>query len=188
MFPAPTLTTARLVLRGHQAHDLDDCLTLWQEPAVIQYTTGRPLTRQDVWLRLLRHTGHWTLLGFGNWLAFEQSTGRLVGELGLGRFKRDFLHDHPELDPLPEAAWVLMPWAHGQGFASEALTAIFDWQDEHLPSLPSFCIIQPENTPSLRLASAFGFRSEMTLLQDDREWTVLLRSVGTALSAGSSSS
>ncbi|AWN24509.1 GNAT family N-acetyltransferase [Deinococcus irradiatisoli] len=166
------------MLRGHQPHDLDDCLALWQDPAVIRYTTGRPLSRQDVWLRLLRHAGHWALFGFGNWLAFEQRTGRLVGELGLGRFKRDFLQDHPELDPLPEAAWVLMSWAHGQGFASEALTAIFEWHGQHQPPLPSFCIIQPENTPSLRLASAFGYKPQIDLRQDDREWRVLLRPVG----------
>jgi len=162
------------MLRGHQPDDLDACVTLWQDPAVIQYTTGRPLTRQDVWSRLLRHPGHWALLGFGYWLAFEQASGRLVGEVGLARFKRTLLDEHPELDPLPEAGWVLMPWAHGQGYAREAMTAVLDWHDQQRTE-QSFCIIHPENAPSLRLAAALGYQARFSVPEEEPQSTVLFR-------------
>lgn len=175
MLLVPILHTERLLLRGHQETDLDDCAALWSDPEVTRYTTGTPLPRQDVWTRLLRHPGHWALFGFGYWLAFERSTGRFVGEVGIARFKRDLLAGLPELDPLPEAGWVFMPWSHGQGFASEAVRAVLEWRDTSVESGGTFCIIQPENGPSLRLAGKFGFEAYRKASHVGREWEVLMR-------------
>lgn len=172
---APTLTTERLLLRGHRAADLDDCAALWQDPEVTRYTTGQPVARQDVWTRLLRHPGHWGLLGFGYWLAFEKASGRFVGEVGLARFERDFLAGQPDLGALPEAGWVTLPWAHGQGFASEAMTAVLAWQDRQGRWPRSFCIIHPDNAPSLRLAGKLGFRPERGARRGEATWQILLR-------------
>ncbi|GAA5436223.1 GNAT family N-acetyltransferase [Deinococcus aquaticus] len=155
---APILTTPRLLLRPHRMDDLAACVELWQDPVVTRYTSGRPLARQDVWTRLLRHPGHWALLGFGYWVVEERTSGRFVGEVGLGRFKRDLLADHPELDAIPEAGWVTLPWAHGRGYAGEALLAVMAWRDMNLPVSETFCIISPENAASLRLAARVGFK------------------------------
>ncbi|MFC3833141.1 MULTISPECIES: GNAT family N-acetyltransferase [Deinococcus] len=157
MTTAPTLTTPRLLLRPHRADDLDSCVELWQDAVVTRYTSGKPLARQDVWTRLLRHPGHWALLGFGYWVAEERESGRFVGEVGLGRFKRDLLAGQPELDAVPEAGWVTLPWAHGRGYAGEAVGAVLGWRDAHLPGAETFCIISPENAASLRLAARVGF-------------------------------
>lgn len=157
MTTAPTLTTPRLLLRPHRADDLDLCVELWQDAVVTRYTSGKPLARQDVWTRLLRHPGHWALLGFGYWVAEERESGRFVGEVGLGRFKRDLLAGQPELDAVPEAGWVTLPWAHGRGYAGEAVGAVLGWRDAHLPGAETFCIISPENAASLRLAARVGF-------------------------------
>ncbi|MFB9990902.1 GNAT family N-acetyltransferase [Deinococcus oregonensis] len=172
---APTLYTERLMLRGHQEADLEACVTLWSDPVVTRYTTGQPLARQDVWTRLLRHPGHWMLFGFGYWLVFERSTGRFVGEVGLARFKRDSLRNHPELDALPEAGWVLMPWAHGQGFAREVVEAVLNWRDLNLSHGATFCLIDPANLPSLKLAAKVGFQLHLHLDTTHGSLEVLLR-------------
>ena len=55
------------------------------------------------------------------------------------------------------AGWVLLPWAHGKGYAAEAMAAVLEWRDAHLPDREIFCIITPDNAPSLRLAGRLGF-------------------------------
>jgi RimJ/RimL family protein N-acetyltransferase len=59
-------------------------------------------------------------MGFGFWVVREKSTGRFVGEVGLANFRRDI---EPSLGESKEAGWVLSPWAHGKGFATEAVRA-----------------------------------------------------------------
>lgn len=174
----PTLHTARLTLRAHRAEDLDACVSLWSDPDVTRYTTRKPVARQDVWTRLLRHGGHWALLGFGYWLAFETDSGRFVGEVGLANFHRTCMQAHPEFATMPEAGWVLMPWAQGRGLASEGVDAVLAWRDEHLPNHDTFCLIDPANAPSLKLAAKFGFSERLTVADGEHEFSVLVREKG----------
>lgn len=153
---APVLDTARLVLRGHTANDLDDVFSLWRDPEVVRFIGGKPLTREEVWLRLLRHVGHWTLFGYGFWVARDRATGRIVGEIGLADFRRELA---PPFSSGPEAGWVLAPTAHGQGFATEAMTAVLAWADA-APAVGArvTCLIEDGNAASVRVAGKLGFR------------------------------
>lgn len=149
----PVLETARLTLRGYSAADLDDALSLWSDPEVVRHVGGKTLGREDVWARLLRYVGHWALAGHGFWQIRERGTDRFVGETGLADFQRDV----PASFALaPEAGWVLRPWSHGKGYATEAMTAVLAWAEPAFPR--TTCIIRPANTASLRVAAKLGFR------------------------------
>jgi RimJ/RimL family protein N-acetyltransferase len=150
---APDLTTARLVLRAHRREDYADQLSLWSDPAVVRYIGNRPSTPEEVWQRLLRYSGHWPLLGFGYWIAHERETGLFVGEVGLADLHRDI---DPPLDA-PESGWVLAPWCHGRGFATELMTTVLDWGDRVLGASRTVCIIDPQHTASLRVAAKLGY-------------------------------
>jgi RimJ/RimL family protein N-acetyltransferase len=152
--PCPILTTPRLTLGPHLASDLDEGHALWSEPAVYRFIGGVPSSRYDAWTRLLRYAGLWPLLGYGYWRVRETATGRLVGEVGFADFGREIT---PSLEGAPEAGWVLAPWAHGQGFASEATRAMFAWADDVLRAPRTVCMIDPGNAPSLALAAKLGF-------------------------------
>lgn len=145
------LTTARLVLRPHVLADFDELAAMWADPEVVRFIGGVPSTRGESWARLLRYIGHWAALGHGFWAIFDHE-GRFVGELGFADFHRDVT---PPFD-IPEAGWVLARWAHGQGFAREALDAALAWADAHLQT-DLACVIEPDNARSLRLAAACGF-------------------------------
>lgn len=177
---APTLHTGRLYLRAHQASDLEDCITLWTDPVVTRYTIGSAPQRQDVWARLLRHPGHWALLGFGYWLVCEQATDRVLGEVGLADFKRDLMQSYVEFAGIPEAGWVLMPWAHGRGYASEAVEAVLNWRDAHLPGRETICLIHPENAASFRVAHSFGFQERQRVGEGEHQSTLLVRTRASA--------
>jgi len=150
----PVLETERLTLRRHGVADLDDVVALWSDPVVTRHIGGKPLGREDAWARLLRYIGHWTVAGHGFWQVRERATDRFVGETGLADFKRDLAIP---FDGDPEAGWVLAPWAHGKGYATEAMTAVLGWSDA-AGFARTVCIIDPGNVASLRVAAKLGFR------------------------------
>ena len=108
---APTIDTARLTLRAHHPDDLDDCAAMWADPLVYAMIGGKPRSREEVWLRLLRSIGQWTAFGYGSWLLRERGTGRFIGEIGLIEARRAIV---PSIDDSPEIGWALAGDAHGQ--------------------------------------------------------------------------
>jgi RimJ/RimL family protein N-acetyltransferase len=154
----PTIETARLRLRSHQLDDLAPYAAMWADPIVTRFLGGKPLSEEEAWSRILRHAGHWSLLGFGYWLVEEKATGRFLGEAGLAELHRDIV---PSIVGTPEAGWVFTLGSQGQGYASEAMHAILAWASQTLPSKRTVCIIDPENTASLRLAMRLGYKEEV---------------------------
>ena len=151
----PALDTPRLTLRGHTAADFPDCAALWGDTAVVRYIGGRPLSDEDVWARVLRYAGLWALVGFGYWVVRDRATSRFVGEVGLADFRRDVV---PPLGDAPEVGWVLAPWAHGRGLATEAVRAALAWSDAALRAPRTVCLIAPENAASIRVAAKCGYQ------------------------------
>jgi RimJ/RimL family protein N-acetyltransferase len=150
-----SMDTERLTLRRHSLDDFAEVAAMWGDPDVVRYISGEPLSDEDVWGKMTRIVGHWSLMGFGYWVVREKATGRFVGEVGFGDFKRQL---SPPFDGAPEAGWALATWAHGKGYAAEAMRAALAWGDAHFGKVRMVCLISPENGPSLRLAEAIGFR------------------------------
>lgn len=150
----PALDTERLTLRGHTLADFDESAAMWADPLVTRHIGGRPSSEEETWARVLRYAGLWTLVGFGYWVVRERASGRFVGEVGLADFRRDLA---PRLDG-PEVGWALAAWAHGRGFATEAVRAALAWSDTHVRAPRSVCLIAPENIASIRVAEKCGFR------------------------------
>jgi RimJ/RimL family protein N-acetyltransferase len=150
----PTIVTARLTLRAHAVGDFAESAAMWADAAVTRFIGGRPSTPEECWQRLLRYAGLWSLLGYGYWVVRETATGRFVGEVGFGNF-------HRELDPpfgdTPEIGWALSPWAHGRGYAAEAVQAAVGWADAQRFER-TVCLISPDNAPSIRVAARAGYR------------------------------
>ncbi|MGN6107033.1 MAG: GNAT family N-acetyltransferase [Kofleriaceae bacterium] len=159
MTGAPDLDTARLTLRAHRREDLDECAAMWADPAVTRYINGGiPVARSDVWARLLRYVGHWSIMGYGFWAVREKESGKFVGEVGFADFQREIGQG---LDGLPEIGWALATWAHGRGFASELVRTVVAWGDQHLKAVRSICMIAPGNLASIRVAQKCGYREFM---------------------------
>ena len=151
----PVLSTPRLTLRAHTAADFADCAALWGDPAVVRHIGGRPLSEEEVWARVLRYAGLWALLGFGYWVVRDRATHRFVGEVGLADFRRELV---PPVRDAPEVGWVLAPWAHGRGLATEAVRAALAWADAALRAPRTVCLVAPDNAASLRVAAKCGYQ------------------------------
>ena len=170
---APVLFTDRLRLDGHRIDDLDPLAAIWQQPAVhgaIGDGLARP--REEVWLRLLRSVGQWTLFGYGAWVLRERDGDRIVGEIGLLESRRAI---EPALDA-PEMGWMVAAPAHGRGYAREALAAILGWVDGHGIGR-TVAIIDAGNAASIRVAAAAGYRATASATYHDRPIGVYARDI-----------
>jgi RimJ/RimL family protein N-acetyltransferase len=127
---------------------------MFSDEELFRFIGAPSVSREDAWNRLLRYAGHWSLLGFGLFAVFEKASGQFIGEVGHADFHRGL---GERFDGFPEAAWILVRSAHGQGFASEAVLAAHKWIDQRCAPSRTVCIINPDNLPSLRLAETLGY-------------------------------
>jgi len=151
----PAIDTERLTLRGHQLEDFADLRAMWSDPAVTGAIPVQPFSEEEIWTRLLRYVGHWSLLGFGYWAVREKTSGRFVGDVGFADYKRAV---DPPFDGAPEIGWVLAAWSHGRGYATEAARAVIDWGTQHFGPVRTVCLIHPSNIGSIRVAEKLGYR------------------------------
>ncbi len=168
----PRLETDRLVLDGHRADDLDALAAMWADECVVRHIGGRVSTRQESWFRLLRYRGLWPVLGYGYWAVREKQSGRFMGDVGFADFRRGV---EPSIDGRPEAGWVLAEWAHGRGYATEALAAALHWLDRATPHREVASLIDDAHRASMRVAGKCGFVRTGTARIDAAESILLVR-------------
>ena len=128
--PPPRLETDRLILDAHRREDLEPFAEMWADPEIVRH------------------------LGYGPWIVRDKRSGRFVGEVGFADFLRNV---QPSVGPYPETGWVLARWAHGQGFATEALAAAIEWLKHERTHAKIYCLVGEESRASIRVAEKNGF-------------------------------
>lgn len=128
---------------------------MWGNEKVVRHIGGTPFTPEDVWSRILRYRGLWSMLGYGFWAVYDRVSGRFAGDVGFADFHRAL---EPSIEGMPEMGWALDPWCHGRGFAQEALSAALEWAQGTLDAPAYACIINPDNAASIHVAEKVGFR------------------------------
>lgn len=172
--PAPVIETARLRMRAHRERDLADCAAMWADPQVVRHIGGRPFSREEVWARLLRYVGHWSLLNYGYWAVEEKTTGAFAGELGFADFQREM---ESPLRGVPELGYAFTSQSHGRGYATEAARAALAWGDVHFAPNRTACIIHPDNLASIRVAEKCGYKELERTTYKGEPTIVLVRCV-----------
>ena len=153
--PGRRIETDRLVLRVLREDDFVEYAAMLADPATFRFSERGAMSADEAWTRLLRHVGHWSLMGWGLFAIEEKATGRFVGEAGLGDFRRELGADY---DGVPESAWTIARWARGRGYATEAMGAALDWTEQRLAAPRSVCLIHVDNAASIRVAAKLGYR------------------------------
>ncbi len=146
--PGPVLETDRLILRPPAAEDLDGWAEMMADAEAARFIGGVQ-ARSPAWRGLASMAGSWALHGFGMFSVIEKSSGLWVGRIGPWR---------PEGWPGTEVGWGLSRAAWGKGYAVEAAAATVDWAFEHLGWDEVIHCIDPENTPSEKVAVRLGSR------------------------------
>ena len=153
MEDAPTLTTQRLELSLPRAEDLPAMMAI-----VSNEETGRflgPIQHvPEQFNRFLRNAGSWLLFGYGGFLVRERGKPEVIGNCGIFHSYRGLGED---FDDMPEAGWIISADHVGKGYANEAMQAALDWFEKSYGARRVVCMIDPANTPSIKLAGKLGF-------------------------------
>jgi [ribosomal protein S5]-alanine N-acetyltransferase len=142
------LETARLVLRRPLLSDAAEIFERYASNAEVTRFLAWPRHQsvQDTEAFVRFSAQEWDKCPAGPYLIFSRADGRLLGSTGLG-FQS------------PEEAmtgYVLARDAWGQGFATEALTAIVDLAPR-VGATRLFALCHPEHVPSRRVLEKCGF-------------------------------
>lgn len=147
------LTTKRLWLRHFHIHDGDSLLRVFGDAEVMRFGEGVQ-TREwvDNWLRTCLES--YQLRGFGPYALVEQKSGEVIGYCGLFYFSD--VHGKPEI----ELGYRLVRSAWGQGYATEAASAVRDFAFDILNIKRLIALIDPSNEASIRVAKKIRMRRE----------------------------
>jgi len=147
------INTARLTLCAMRPEDFNRFAEIWRDPCVVRHIGGAPKSRGEAWESFLRNAGHWQMAGFGQWAVLQQSNRKMIGQAGFFYSDRGLGED---FDRFPEAGWVLVAEAQGQGLGYEAAQAAHDWFDRVIPG-PLVAMVDAGNTASQKLAKKLGY-------------------------------
>ena len=156
------LDTDRLRLRPLTAADTDALLSYRGDPEVCRYLPFPPMDAAEIarrletqWFRteLVNDDEHVTLG------AERRDTGELIGDVIL--FLKSRANGNGEI------GWVFHPSVAGQGYATEAATAMLDWAFGHNGLRRVVARLDELNLSSARLCERLGMRLEARLVENE---------------------
>ncbi len=159
------LETERLLLRPLSLADLDHFAACYADPEVMRYLgAGRPMSRDETEASLRRMLRSFEVDGFGQ-LAIERAeNGELVGRCGFLVWDAETLTPTPEAEATGptelEIGYALGREYWGQGYATEAATAVRNHALRSMHRTRLIAFIRPGNVASARVAEKLGMRHE----------------------------
>ena len=146
---APTLRTARLILRAQRPSDTEPLMAAFADDDYSRFITReqRGLSRLEAWRPIALVPGMWAANGYGQWMVEERATGLPVGRLGPWA---------PEGWPDFEIGWSIFPAHQGRGFAAEGAAAALVWAHQTIGRDYVIHLIDPANIASERVARKLG--------------------------------
>lgn len=142
----PVLETQRLTLRPLAMEDFPRWAEMMADPVASKFLGGVQPT-STAWRGFMSMAGAWSLTGISMFSLIERDTGRWLGRIGPWT---------PHGWPGTEVGWGLHPDAQGKGYGVEAATATLDYAFDVLGWTDVIHCIDPDNTPSQRLAERLG--------------------------------
>jgi RimJ/RimL family protein N-acetyltransferase len=145
----PVLETERLILRPIALEDFPRWAEMMADPEASKFIGG-PQPAAVAWRGFMSMAGAWSLTGVSMFSVADRDSGLWLGRIGPWT---------PHGWPGTEVGWGLHADAQGKGYGLEAATAAIDYAFDVLGWTDVIHCIDPENTPSQRLAERLGSRN-----------------------------
>ena len=168
LYPDYPILTERLRLRPFLRGDVDAVFAYRRQEEVARYLFDGPLSREECALAVQQRVSQVALTADGDKiiLAVERAADNLlIGEVSLIQRSLDARQG--------EVGWIFDPAHHGQGYATEAATALLDlaFAEGDMHRVMARCDVR--NEPSYRLMERLGMRREAHFREHARfrgEW------------------
>ena len=145
------IETPRLIIRAFEPRDAEPWLTLVNDPEVTRYTPPSPPATLETFqgAQERRHAME-RERGYAMWVVEAKDSGAFLGQCGLYPAERT----GPEI----ELAYHFNPAAWGQGYATEAATAVLGYGLGPVGLDQVIAVIMPANNASCRVVEKAGMR------------------------------
>ena len=159
------LEAERLLLRPLSLHDLDVFAAFYADPEVMRYLgAGRTLSRDETEASLGRMLRSFEVDGFGQLAVERAEDGELIGRCGFLVWDAETLTPTTEAEAVGptelEIGYALGREFWGQGYATEAATAVRNHALRSMRRTRLIAFIRPGNLASARVAEKLGMRHE----------------------------
>lgn len=159
--PWTILTTERCVVRELELADLDALFALYENPKLTEYIEGlypyeEELAYQKAYIECM-----YRFFGYGMWLVFEKTTGKLIGRAGI--------EHREELDGALELGYAIHPDYQRKGYGTEVCKAIIQYAFAELDFEEICCLIEKENEASIHFAKHLGFLFQKAMVLNEKE-------------------
>lgn len=145
-----TRLTSRLRLEPLGLEHVDDLVALHGDPAVAAWFDGS-WSKVDARTRAARAVAAWEDDGADRWMAYDRSTGALVGRGGVA------LAD-VEGDRCFDVGWIVREGRWGRGYATEIGRAGLAFAFDHLRAEKVVAFSEPHNERSRAVMARLGMR------------------------------
>ena len=161
---ASTIVTSRLSLRGLSIADADEMATVLADPALHEFTGGQPATLDELrdryakWVEGSRSADEVWL----NWIV-----RRAADDAAVGTVQATIV----DLDKAPTAfvAWIVGSSWQGNGYASEAASALVQWLvTQRIESVMAH--VHPDHRASAAVAARAGLQPTSVIVDGEVEW------------------
>lgn len=144
------LRTARLTLRRPCDTDIDAIFAIHADPVTCLHNPSDALTRPEEAVELqARWDAQWRDCGYGYWVVRRHGSAAPLGFCGIKPMDLNGTRVLNLFYRFDVPAW-------GQGFASEAATAVTAWAARYVPELPVIARVRPANVASQHVATRAG--------------------------------
>jgi RimJ/RimL family protein N-acetyltransferase len=161
------LETERLILRLPRLEDAPAAAEYLSDPEVMRFLGGATVPPNDAPAVVQKWLDRWEQNGAGAFVIERRADGAFVGRTGILVWDtRDWTHasfagagEYAQ----PELGWTLVRRHWGNGYATEAASAVRDWARRELGVERLISLINPANAPSQRVAERLGARPVETV-------------------------
>jgi ribosomal-protein-alanine N-acetyltransferase len=149
----PTLTTSRLLLRELSTGDAPSLYAVHADAEGMRWFGTDPMTDPGEAEKLIQAFADWWRGGSGiRWAIESPLHGVFLGTCGLFRWNRSWRSC--------AVGYELAPFARGNGYMKEALSAAIDYGFETMRINRVEAQVHPQNAPSVRTLETLGFLRE----------------------------